>query len=226
MNKNIFNNCDSMTNGEYNYYKYLVKEKNIKIIFDVGSRNQSIFLDFNGEVHYFEPVKLFINELKNKFNNNSKSIFNNFGLGNENKSINYYPKYESFYDRINSCNISDEKNKIKLSIKKGDDYLQEIKSLHNITEIDFFKIDTEGFELEVLKGLKNSLPIIKYIQFEYGGTFLYNGIKLVDIINFLKENNFEDFRYLTPYGSELIIDLTDHYQYCNIVCKNSNKVKI
>ena len=52
-----------------------------------------------------------------------RSNFNNFGLGDENKDLYYYPKYESFYDRINSCHISDDSNKILLNIKKGKDYV-------------------------------------------------------------------------------------------------------
>lgn len=218
MNRNIFNNCNSKTNGEYNYYRYLVEKRNIKNIFDVGSRYDSDFLSFNGEVHYFEPVIDFLNKLKQKKNNNSKSNFNNFGLGNENKSLYYYPKYQSFYDRVNSCKISDDNNKVELNIKKGDDYVKE----NNITSIDFLKIDTEGFELNVLKGLQDSLKLVKYIQFEYGGTFLDNNVKLIDVINFLKDNNFKNFCYLSNNGTVEITNFNDHYQYCNIVCENIN----
>jgi FkbM family methyltransferase len=211
----MFNNCNPKTNGEYNFFRYLVEVKKIKTIFDVGSRDDSDFLEFTGEVHYFEPVNDFLEKLKKKENRNSKSYFNNFGLGNENNCLFYYPKYQSFFDRINSCKISDNSSKIILNVKKGDDYINENK----ITKIDFLKIDTEGFELNVLKGLQNSLNIIDFIQFEYGGTFLDNNVKLIEVINFLKDNNFGNFRYLVNNGTVSITDYTDHYQYCNIICE-------
>ena len=212
----MFNNCNSKTNGEEKIF-IDIKEK-INVIFDVGCRSDSEFINFNGEVHYFDPVNEFIEELKVKKNLNNKSYFNNFGLGNENKELYYYPKYQSFYDRINSCHISDDSNKILLYIKKGKDYVIE----KNITYIDFLKIDTEGYELNVVKGFDDFLENIKIIQFEYGGTFLDNNTKLIDMIQFLESKGFYKFSYLTLFGPKLITNFSDHYQYCNIVCINKN----
>lgn len=214
----MFNNCDSKTNGEYLFYLQL-KDK-INIIFDVGCRSDSEFLDFTGEVHYFDPVSEFIDNLKNQPNKNKSAFFNNFGLSFENNNIYYYPKYQSFFDRVNSCKISDNENKIILNIKKSIDYVVQ----NNIKYIDFLKIDTEGFEYNVLLGFEDFLKNIKIIQFEYGGTFLDNNIKLIDVINLLKQHGFNKFSYLTNNGSELIKDFTDHYQYCNIVCINENLI--
>ena len=204
----IFNNCNSQTNGELKFFMD-IKDK-INIIFDVGCRSDSEYLNFKGEVHYFDPVTEFVINLKNKNNINKSSYFNNFGLGNENNQIFYYPKYESFYDRINSCKISDDSNKIILNIKKGKDYMIE----KNIQFIDFLKIDTEGYELKVLQGFEDLIKNVKIIQFEYGGTFLDNNIKLKDIIYYLENSGFYKFSYLSSNGPILITDFNDHYQYC------------
>lgn len=212
----MLNNSDSKTNGEYKFYMDI--KDNINIIFDVGCRSDSEFNSFNGEVHYFDPVNSFIEELKNQNFLNKASYFNNFGLGEDNKEIYYYPRYQSFYDRINSCSVSDDSNKILLYIKKGKDYIIS----NNIKNIDFLKIDTEGYELNVLKGFEDYLENVKIIQFEYGGTFLDNNQKLIDVINYLEQKGFYKFSYLTSDGTEPITDFTDHYQYCNIVCINKN----
>jgi len=212
----MFNNCDPKTNGEYNFFINI--KNNIDIIFDVGCRSDSEFIHFSGDVHYFDPVNEYIENLKNKTIINKNSYFNNFGLGEENKQIYYYPRYESFYNRINSCLVSDDSNKILLQIKKGKDYMIN----NNIKNIDFLKIDTEGYELNVLQGFEDLLKNIKIIQFEYGGTYLDNEKKLVDVINYLEQNGFYKFSYLTSYGTEIITDFNDHYQYCNIVCINKN----
>jgi len=212
----MFNNCNSKTNGEVLFFS-CIKDK-IKNIFDVGCRSDSEFIEFEGEVHYFDPVNEFIENLSKQQNNNKLSYFNSFGLGNENKEMYYYPKYQSFYDRINSCKVSDDSNKMLLCIKKAKDYIVE----KNIKNIDFLKIDTEGYELNVLQGFEEYLKNVKIIQFEYGGTFLDNNIKLIDVINYLEQNDFYDFSYLTNYGTVRITDFADHYQYCNIVCINKN----
>jgi len=113
----MFNNCNSETNGEYKFFMDI--KDNINCIFDVGCRSDSEFIYFTGEVHYFDPVNEFIENLKKIKNVNKRSYFNNFGLGEENKELYYYPKYQSFYNRINSCSISDDANKFLLHIKKG-----------------------------------------------------------------------------------------------------------
>ena len=185
----------------------------MSIIFDVGCQ-ASTFLDFKGEVHYFDPVPEFIETLINTPNKNTKSKLNKFGLGNETKSLDFYPKYQSFYDRTLSCGKSDNANKIPLTIKMAKDYIIE----NDIKTIDFLKIDTEGYELEVLQGFEEYIRIVKIIQFEYGGTFLDNNIKLIDVIQYLQLFGFGDFAYLTQNGTVPLTNYDDHYQYCNIVC--------
>jgi FkbM family methyltransferase len=212
----MFNNCDCKTNGEYKFYMDI--KPYIHVIFDVGCRTDSEFITFEGVVHYFDPIQSFIDELKDIKKVNKLSYYNNFGLGDKNEQLYYYPRYQSFYDRFNSCQISDESNKILLSIKKGIDYVSE----NNIKTIDFLKIDTEGYELNVLRGFEDFLENIQIIQFEYGGTFLDNNTKLRDVINYLSSYGFHKFAYLTNEGPLPIRDFSDHYQYCNIVCINTN----
>ena len=211
-----FNNDNPLTNGESGFYNSI--KNDIKIIFDIGCRSDSLFNDFTGEVHYFDPVKEFIDKLKLQNNQHLKVYYNAFGLSDTNSEIFYYPKYQSFIDRYKSCKYSDNDNKILLKTKKGEEYVKENK----LSMIDFVKIDTEGYEFNVLKGFGDSIKKIKIIQFEYGGTYIDNGIKLVDVINYLKEKGFYDFSYISPRGLIKINDFNDHYNYCNIVCYNKN----
>ena len=92
----MFNNCNSKTNGEYLFYNKI--KNNINIIFDIGCRSDSEFLDFEGQVHYFDPVESSVNKLRNQSCNNKNAYFNTFGLGNENKISYYYPRYQSFFN--------------------------------------------------------------------------------------------------------------------------------
>jgi len=210
----MFNNCNPKTNGESKCLKLI--EGKINVIFDVGCRNDTEFTMFHGEVHYFDPVDKYIENLKTQRNVNKVSYFNNFGLGKDNKELYYYPRYQSFFDRINSCGVSNDSEKIVLNVKKAKDYIIE----KNVKTIDFLKIDTEGYEFDVLLGFENLLENVKIIQFEYGGTFLDNNHKLIEVIKYLQQKGFHKFSYLTNVGPVLITDFSDHYKYCNIVCLN------
>jgi FkbM family methyltransferase len=213
-------NCDSKTNGEYLFYTQLCDQ--IRVIFDVGCRENSEFLTFPGEVHYFDPVSEFIMKLSSLPNQNASSHFNPFGLGHIATDLPYYPLYESFYDRTVSCSVSDSGNKRTLQIKPGKEYMVE----RGIESVDFLKIDTEGYELHVLHGFGDWLNRVRVIQFEYGGTFLDNTVRLIDVIDYLKSYGFGNFSYLRPEGLSPIIDYTDHYQYCNIVCIHEDSTLI
>uniref|UniRef100_A0A6C0AZX4 Methyltransferase FkbM domain-containing protein n=1 Tax=viral metagenome TaxID=1070528 RepID=A0A6C0AZX4_9ZZZZ len=206
-----FNNGDPLTNGELFFYNSI--KSSITVIFDIGSRNDSLFLDFDNQVHYFEPVLSSLTDLSRQKNKNKRSYFNNFGLSDKSEVANYYPRYESFYNRITSCKVDDSENRISLNLQRADEYILK----NNIDVIDFIKIDTEGYELNVLKGFGKYLNKVNIIQFEYGGTFLDNNTKLIDIINLLKQYGFSTFYYLYNNGLCELNEYYDHYRYCNIV---------
>lgn len=211
----MFNNSDIETNGEQNFF-FNIKD-NIKIIFDVGCRITSQYTNFTEEVHYFDPMNDYVECLRGQINLNKTSYFNNFGLGLVNDQLYYYPKYESFYNRT-VTNCCDSKNKLLLPVRKGKDYAIE----KNLTKIDFLKIDTQGYELNVLKGFEDFIQNVKIIQLQYSDTYLDSNTKLIDMKNYLEEKGFYKFSYLTYNGTELITDFNDHYNFCNIVCINQN----
>ena len=151
----MFNDFNPETNGELFFINKIKNE--IDIIFDVGAA-ESIYLNTEKEIHYFEPVPLFLNQLKDTKNKNKKSVFNNFGLSDNEETLDYYTTFQSFVNR--SIDRKDSP-KIQLSVKKGINYMLE----NNIKKIGLLKIDTEGFELNVLKGFDDKLKDIKYIHF-------------------------------------------------------------
>lgn len=213
----MFNNDNPYTNGEVSFLNKI--KEDCSIVFDVGCRNDSLFRDITCEVHYFDPNKKFINQLRKIENKNSKSFFNNFGLSDKECELNYFSEYQSFIDRSKTIQIDSSIEIFKIKTAKS--YLD----THNINKIDFLKIDTEGFEFNVIKGFGEKLNIVQIIQFEYGGTFRDAGISLIEIINYLKEIGFNNFSYLNENGTETIENFEDHYQYCNIVCYNKNIIK-
>jgi len=88
-----------------------------------------------------------------------------------------------------------------------------------VRSIDFLKIDTEGSELDVLKGAEGLLrnQNIKFIQFEYGGCFPDAGITLKEVHAYLDDCGYAigkitaDKIIMVADASEVVED----FGYCN-----------
>jgi hypothetical protein len=76
--------------------------------------------------------------------------------------------------------------KIKVKTKK----LSEIIKTKKIKKIDLVKIDTEGHEFEVLKGMGQSIKNIKYILVEFHNDEIYLSYNPRKIHNYLVKNDF------------------------------------
>ena len=77
--------------------------------------------------------------------------------------------------------------KTKVKTKK----LSEIIKLNNTKKIDLAKIDTEGHEYEVLKGIQGSIKKIRFILIEFRSDKIYLSYNSKKIHNYLTKNNFE-----------------------------------
>jgi len=157
-----------------------------------------------GEVHSFEPVPEYYQKLKKfaKINSQYKIYINQFALGNEEKSGTIYIKggpdigYNTFFPAL----LSDSKNRTaQVSIQRLDEYIKE----REIKNIKLIKIDVEGFEFPVLKGLsryfsecqnKNSCPLI--ICEVCPGVYASFGHKLQDLFDYMRSFSYYPFKVL------------------------------
>jgi FkbM family methyltransferase len=210
--KNLFLNKKIIYNYLINKYKkllvgasrrhsnmdeYLKKNLNNTIqVFDVGAhigesviRIKKIFPQ--ATIHCFEPVIQSFNILKKNilYFNYKKVILNNFSLFNtiSNKyiKINYRSDLSSFF--------SIKKKKIqKTKTLTIDHYIK----INKIKSVDFIKIDTQGSELEILRGAKKTLKNkqIKFLEIEIifkNKLNIYrNSISFYQIEKFLNRYNF------------------------------------
>ncbi len=118
---------------------------------------------------------------------------------------------------------SDDMNRV-IKDKSGIDVetrrLDEIIPKHLL--IRLLKIDTEGYELFVLKGCKNILENVEIIYFEsFEEHFNSFGYSTKDILGFLKENNFIVFR-ITGEGFETVSDGYISNSCENLIAANQN----
>lgn len=174
------------------------------VILDVGAnvgdwtRNlKSYFPDT--EIHAFEPSKSTYAALLSSTKNLENVSTYNFGFGDlEQSQLLFYEKEESgmasLYKRdLSRRSINFDKLE-KVQIKRLDNWLTQSKVRANV-----LKIDVEGHELAVLKGLGDYLQEFKLIQFEFGGTDIDSRTFFQDFWNIFKNTNFRLYR-LTPRG--------------------------
>ena len=197
------------------------KTKYFNIVFDIGAHHgESINLYLNKfkveEIYSFEPIKsnfeileYNLNSFRKKFKN-TKIFIENFALGSQKKKINikvlnesssstfndinvnskYFKKKKLFLPSLNETNFFSEK---EVQIITLSEYIEK----KNIKGIDFIKIDTEGYEYDVLLGLKNHLNKVMLIMFEHHyDDMLCKNYTFSDIHSLLVKNNFKQvFKY-------------------------------
>ena len=181
------------------------------VVFDVGAHyGETIKLFFKKlkleKIYSFEASPKNFEKLKKntkKYPLDKVEIFN-YGLGNEVSESYINQTVETSSSTINKINIDSKyfKRKLKiLNVKNYDsfsykvpiklmtlDYFIEEKRIDNI---DLLKIDTEGYELNVLKGLSKHSDKIKLIYFEHHyDDMIIKNYNFGDIHKLLKSKNF------------------------------------
>lgn len=169
------------------------------IIFDVGSNvgNYSKLINkhiSHSIIYSFEPNLHTYNQLITDKSINMRCY--NIGLGSnkESKKLYYYENevlssHASIYkDVLTDLHNVKEIKAIDFNISTLDEFCKD----QNINKIDFLKIDTEGHELDVIKGAKNLLLSgkISIIQFEFNEMNIISRVFLKDFYELLKDYNF------------------------------------
>jgi len=149
----------------------------------------------------------------------------NIALGKVARQANFYQLYESSSSTFNSINTKSKyynrKKKIlgfgthdnffevsKIGIITLDQYFKK----NNLNNISLLKIDTEGFEYEIIQGAQESLKKIKLILFEHHYDDMINkNYTFSDINDFLKKNKFKKI-----FKSKMPFRKTFEYIYQNI----------
>ena len=212
-----------------------MKLNDFNVVFDVGAhKGETIDLylkHFNIEKLYsFEPNYFSFNYLKKKIDkiknikNKTEITIENIALGKENKQIMMKHLDESSSSTIKEINTDSNyfkrKKKLLLNLKNKNFFseisaqqicLDEYMSKKNISKIDFLKIDTEGYEFEVLSGAKNNIKNVNLVLFEHHyHDMIKKNYKFSNLHDLLNKNNFEQI-----YKAKMPFRKTFEYIYKN-----------
>lgn len=145
-----------------------------------------------GNVHAFEPIPSLYKQIKDSVQvNHFENVVHvhNCALG-ENETV---EKLFVSKNKGGSSLVNDDETEdiISVHVKNGD------KELGMIEKIDVIKIDVEGYEYEVLQGIKQTLSIHRPIIFiEFSGNFYHqqghgNGAKILRLLRDLGYDLFD-----------------------------------
>jgi len=236
------------TNGVFEPYTTQVIKRNISsgdIVIDIGANIGYFTLIMakcireNGKVFSFEPEPKNFELLKKnvEINNYSNVILEKKAIGNKTGTTNLYLAdkknnvFSSGMHRIfRSDLVSQIPDPISVNIIKLDDYLQDLKF---IKKIRLIKIDVEGAEFDVLKGMNKILDENKEIEIvmEFSSENLEDyGSNTPDVVDFLMNKGFKlsiinevEKRMEEITGIKEIIDSEAKKIGLNIFCTRTNE---
>lgn len=181
--------------------KKLMASYKINKILDVGANvgNYGVDMRTNGysnELISFEPMKKAFEQLKSKADGDAKWKIQHFALGDKNEISEINISENSLSSSINEM-LPQHENSAPESKYIGTEEIQ-VKTLDSIfdeicskDDNIFLKIDTQGFEKNVLEGAEKSLEYIDTVQVEMSLTPLYKNETLyTDLIDLLSKKGY------------------------------------
>ena len=161
-------------------------------VIDIGANNGDFYLCFEKKIEYhgFEPSPVVFSNLK--YNIKNQNLYN-LGVSNvEGKNIDFFLSDESGDSSILS--INNYTNKITIETITLDNIIHKIQK-----KIKLIKVEAEGYEPEILQGLKKNINEVEYITVDCG---FERGIKMESTIaecsNYLIQNNFRMINFGFP----------------------------
>ena len=222
-NKKEFNensNTSFTKRTEFNYFKnsgdsinkFLIKNivKEGDTVIDIGAHIglYSVFLSKlvgpSGKVICFEPHEQVVKRLYNNLLINGLNNYeiHNYGVGDKDEEADFNMVLEEkmFEGTVNSSFLENEKidsNYFDGKFIKKKTKVKKLDSLFNEQKIKFIKIDTEGYEFNILVGMKNLIKKFKPIIIAEYQTKRLKHLKIdINLFKKITEENYNAFKIL------------------------------
>ena len=162
------------------------------VIFDVGANVGQSCLSYaqafpTTRIHAFEPVPGTFDTLKAKVANIESITPWNIALSSSNGTATMRRAKASVGDRIVQDGAEPDGETVEVKTMTGTAFCQE----HEIDRISFLKIDTEGHDLDVLKGFLGMLDRVAFVQVEAAmNRYNKSHVQFSVFMDFMEARNF------------------------------------
>lgn len=202
---------DDRNRSQQDFYSRVIK--NTDLVFDVGAnigQRTQIFSQLASSVVAIEPQPNCIRHLKSRFRFNKKVKIEPVAVGATSGEATMWqsdsPGISSmsakFIDTMGQSVFSDQRWDVEITVP--------VKTIDDLIDIHgkphFLKIDVEGYELDVLKGLAYPVP---FISFEYTPAMVDDAKACLARVNELSSS----YRYNYCLGEDLDFVLPKHVDY-------------
>jgi len=164
----------------------IIEQFNIDLVIDAGANNgqfaKSLRKYYQGEIHSFEPVSSTYRLLSRTAHSDPNWHTHQFALGREETEHEINVSNATVFSSLLEPNTysfnrfkenSTTANKEQVLVRRLDDVLFDIASGDKKRRI-FLKMDTQGYDLEVFKGLGNWVNQVYALQSELSVIPIYN----------------------------------------------------
>jgi FkbM family methyltransferase len=172
-------------------FKKIIKSGDL--VFDVGLNKGDksvLFLELGANVIGFEPQVECFNYANNRFNDNNKFKSENIALDNKKGIGTIFIGTHNELSSMSNVFISETKKERFTDYNWSDNRQINTDTLDNMIskygKPNFIKIDVEGYEIEVLKGLSSQ---IDFISIEFVPELCNNTIECIEYVDKLNDGN-------------------------------------
>lgn len=186
------------------------------IVFDVGANVGQTTESFkemfsDAQIHAFEPGMSAFEKLEKRYGSHKNIILNKVGVGSSSETKifleNSRTEMSSFLP-LGPDGWGKIVNKVPVEIITLDDYCAK----KQIPYLNVLKVDTQGLDLEVLKGAQNIFAEnrVQFLLMEVTFNEMYQGLPRFDeIFRFLTERNFKLVSFYKFYYQNELASWTD-----------------
>lgn len=219
-------------NGEYKVLENIVKKSKGSLCFiDGGSNLGEHILKVNTlckkykvpnpNIFAIEPFPSTIEELKKNLNHVSYKLIDK-ALGKDKGVLKFYSENDG---DVSGKNSAIKHYYLNSCIEVGQTTIDHIAKDHNLTKIDFLKLDIEGFEYNALLGAHEVLSndLIDYIQLEYNQTWIEGGGTIKKVMDIADKYSYSLYRIrqndllsIPSYDFNI-----EDFHYCNLLLVRS-----
>ena len=223
---------------EVNCISSMVKGEVPIILYDIGANRGQYsaafltkFKSIPVKVHMFEPEPTLFKKLQNIYASNSQVILSEKALSDKSGLSIFRTTvpgalYGSLVNRDTSRYGFEMNTKWEVKTIRFDEYCNDemIQELGDLNLLKILKMDVEGHEMSVLKGMGKHIKKIDILQFEFGHCHIDSRTFFKDFWDYFNKESFSLY-LITPRGLQKYEEYSDRFELfltTNYLAVNNN----